>query len=369
MSKVKHTPESLLKQLGELSYQLTYLNDNDNEQHYFETPLKIINESLGFHISVLYKISNVIDDDLILEVIALYSSDQYCRPDLKLGKKICLNTNHPPPQFINEVYAYRNQNTSAINVPGCGCDIVGTIYMPENLGWGYLLAGDFLGDESNTQDYEVRICEIMCNLLSSVLMKKQFEKLAQVDGLTGLLNSRTIREELEKMFYRQQRKHQPSGAIVLADIDYFKKINDRYGHLQGDSVLQEVGQLIQFNTRKHVDMAGRYGGEEFLLIYENTDPIEVYHTVERLRQRIAKHTFKVTDSALTTAPSLNVTLSFGLAFLNDPEMENSAVLLQLADEALYRSKTNGRNQITVDHLNAVLLQSIKSAEKQPQNGI
>src|SRR5208282_4283482 len=102
-----------------------------------------------------------------------------------------------------------------------GCDIVGSIFMPENLGHGYLLAGDYYGEESDIQEFEVRACEIICNMLSSVLLKTQFEILASYDGLTGLLNSRVIRDELENTFQRQKRKKSRLGAVVLADIDYF----------------------------------------------------------------------------------------------------------------------------------------------------
>ena len=242
MGKVTNSAEHLLNQLGELSYHLT--NAPHQDQSYFAKPLQIINEALGFHISVLYKIANVIENDVILEVMTV-CNPEHVRPDLLEGAKICLAIDHPPVEFTNEVMAFKNRNVSAINIPGWGCDIVGSIYLPENLGHGYLLAGDFFGEESDTREHEVRACEIMCNMLSSVLMKTQFEKLASYDGLTGLLNSRAIREKLEEAFQRQKRKDTWSGAVVLADIDYFKKINDQYGHIQGDSVLQEVGRLFE----------------------------------------------------------------------------------------------------------------------------
>lgn len=346
MGKVINSAEHLLNQLGELSFHLTNIPHQD--QSYFEKPLQIINEALGFHISVLYKITNVIENDLILEIMTV-CNPEHIRPDLVEGAKICLDVDAPPTEFTNEVMAFKNRNVSAINIPGWGCDIVGSIYMPENLGHGYLLAGDFLGDESDTQEHEVRTCEIMCNMLSSVLMKTQFEKLASHDGLTGLLNSRAIREELEKTFQRQKRKETGLGAIVLADIDYFKKINDEYGHIQGDSVLQEVGRLFDAAIRKHLDVAGRYGGEEFLLIYEDAEKEQVLNIVERLRQTIADHEFRKIgpNGSPLDGESIQVTMSFGVALLDDPSMENSKEILSVADAALYRSKENGRNKITL----------------------
>ncbi len=346
MGKVTNSAEHLLSQLGELSCQLT--NTPHQDKSYFEKPLQIINKAMGFHIGVLYKISNAIENDLILEVMAV-CNPEHIRPDLMEGAKICLDLDHPPPEFTNEVLAFKNRNVSALNIPGWGCDIVGSIYIPENLGYGYLLAGDFFGDESDIHEYEVRACEIMCNMLSSVLMKTQFEKLASYDGLTGLLNSRAIRDELEKTFQRQKRKKTCSGAVVLADIDFFKKINDQYGHIQGDSVLQEVGGLFEAVTRKHLDVAGRYGGEEFLLIYEDSEKDQVLNIVERLRQSIAEHQFKKIgpNGSPLDREYLHVTMSFGIALLEDQSIENSKEILSMADAALYRSKESGRNRVTL----------------------
>lgn len=346
MAKTTHSAEHLLDQLGALSHELTSRPLQGNS--HFDKPLQIVNSVMGFHIGVLYKIANVIENDLILEVIGVCSPGHQ-RPDLSVGAKICLDIAAPPLAFTNEVMAFKHRNVSAVNVPGWGCDIVGSIYMPESLGHGYLLAGDYFGDESDTQTFEVRACEIMCNMLSSVLMKTEFEKLASYDGLTGLLNSRAIRDELEKAFQRQKRKRSDLGAVVLADIDFFKKINDQYGHIQGDSVLQEVGRLFESVTRKHLDVAGRYGGEEFLLIYEDSEKDQVIVIVERLRQSIAEHPFQKMGPSGSPLEDqfLSVTMSFGVALLQCQNLESSKEILSIADSALYRSKENGRNRVTM----------------------
>lgn len=346
-AKASHSAEHLLNQLGELSSHLTSASLQDHD--YFEKPLQIIHNALGFHISVLYKISNVIENDLILEVASVFNPN-HIRPDLQEGVKICLQIDRPRAEFVNEVMAFKNRNVSANNIPGWGCDIVGAIYMPENLGNGYLLAGDFFGDESDTRAHEVRTFEIMCNLLSAILMKAQFEKLAIYDGLTGMLNSRAIREEMEKAFQRQKRKHDGLGAIVLADIDFFKKINDQYGHIQGDSVLQEVGQILTAASRKLLDVGGRYGGEEFVMIYADTEKEQVLNIVERLRQTIEKHRFIKIGATGNPIEGeyLSVTMSFGVALLNDPGVEHSKEIIAKADAALYQSKANGRNRVTLN---------------------
>lgn len=345
MSKVIHSAEYLLDRLGDLSSHLSSAAYDDKS--YFDKPLQIINQALGFHVGVLYKIANVIENDLILEVVSV-SSPQHNRSDLREGAKICLDINNPPPTFINEVLAFKHCDVSAINVPGTGSDIAGAIYLPESLGFGYLLAGDFMGDESDTQEHEARVCEIMCNMLSAMLMKTQFEKLASYDGLTGLLNSRAIREALEGAFLRQKRKKDGSGAVVLADIDFFKKINDQHGHIQGDSVLQEVGGILDATLRKYIDATGRYGGEEFLLVCEDTATEQVVRLVERLRQTIEKHQFvKIGhDGNVVEGEWLHVTMSFGVAAFGE-RLTSSKELLAAADGALYQSKTGGRNRVTL----------------------
>lgn len=346
MGKIASSAEDLLNRLGVLSSQLTSAPDSD--QGYFEKPLQIIHEALGFHVSVLYKISNAIEDDLILEVLTVFNPE-HVRPDLVEGAKISLKIDNPAREFVNEVLAFKNRNVSSINIPGWGCDIVGAIHVPDSFGHGYLLAGDYFGHEADTQAYEVRAFEIMCNLLSSVLMRTQFEKLASFDSLTGLFNSRAIREELEKVFQRHLRKKDGMGAVVLADIDFFKKINDQYGHIQGDSVLQEVGRILGAAIRKHIDVGGRYGGEEFLLLYEGSEPNQVLAIVERLRQTIDDHKFvKIApNGSALEGEFLHVTMSFGVALLENQSKDTSKEILSRADKALYKSKASGRNQVTL----------------------
>lgn len=347
MQKRSDSAEFLLDRLGELSSRLTDMALDETQ--YFEEPLRIIHEALGFHISVLYKVANVIENELILDVVTVYNP-HHIRPDLRQGAKICLRLDEPRAEFANEVAAFLARGVSAINVPGWGCDLVGAVYLPESFGHGYLLAGDYFGEESGTQDYEVRAFEIMCNLLGAILMKSQFEKLAIYDSLTGLLNSRAIRAELESAFHRQRRQNNGIGAIALADIDHFKKINDQYGHIQGDVVLQEVGRIIDATIRKHIDVGGRYGGEEFLLIYADSEPDQVLLIVERLRQAIASHDFPRIGTDGTPLPdeTLHVTISIGIALLGDLGAEQSREILAKADRALYRSKENGRNRVTLD---------------------
>lgn len=344
--RISGSAEMLLAQLGELSSRLAEMNPAD--EGYFLAPLAIIHEALGFHVSVLYRISNLIESDLLLEVIHVYSP-QHERPDLKTGAKFCFDLNHPPAHFINEVEAFCSRAVKAKNVPDWGCDLVGYVAMPESSGHGYLLAGDFFAEETQVDAHEIRVFEIMCNLLSALLMKAQFEQLAIYDSLTGMLNSRAIRLELDQHLQRHRRRKGGLTAVVLCDIDHFKKINDGYGHLQGDAVLQEVGQLFNTALRKHSDVGGRFGGEEFLLIYDDFDRERIVDIVDRLRAGIEAHPFARlgSDGIALEGEYLTVTMSFGVALLEENSEERAVEILARADAALYRSKEDGRNRVTL----------------------
>lgn len=344
MSRKTHTATELFAYIGDLSRHL--LSAPKQGTAGFEGALQLICAAMGFHVAVLYKVTNQIDDELILEVLATEGARDE-RPDLKPGNKLALRLDAPRHEFVNEVAAYKTQAVSVINVPGWGCDLVGAIPMPADFGHGYLLAGDYFGEEAGVPEHEIHAFEIMCSLLGSVQMRLQFEHLAFHDGLTGLLNSRAIRQEMEAAFQRQRRQNNGNGAVVLADIDHFKKINDQYGHIQGDVVLQEVGRLIRASQRQHIDIAGRYGGEEFLLIYADSEPMQVIHIVDRLRELIAQHDFPRISAEGLPLPdeTLHVSLSFGVARLGDLDVLQSQEILAKADQALYQAKQNGRNQV------------------------
>ncbi len=349
MGKSYFSAEHMLQQLGELSSYLTGVEGV--EKDCFQKPLEIMQRTMGFHMSVLYKIANLVESDLILQVTKIFDPKEG-RWDLMEGAKVSIDLTNPEKIYINEANSFKNKNISSINVPGAGCDIVGFVYLPDSFGGGYLFGGDYFGKESAVRDYEISLCEVMCNLLSSILMKAEFEQLAIFDSLTGLFNSRHIKEELRKAIKRHQRKKKTSTALVIADIDYFKKINDEYGHIQGDSILEEVGKIISSTMRADFDIAGRYGGEEFLFIFEETDENSAFKIVERLREKIGSYNFqKINKSGLPVSGEfINLTMSFGISCLGEgAEIGESKELLSMADSALYKSKNEGRNRVTISN--------------------
>lgn len=170
-----------------------------------------------------------------------------------------------------------------------------------------------------------------------------YRRLSQIDSLTQVLNRRSINDLFEKMMQEQRRDEY---ALVLLDLDFFKHINDTYGHLTGDVVLKEISYTLK-NTIRQQDIVGRYGGEEFILILKNCSQQEALDIVERCRQAILALEIQSYDGAM-----LEVTASFGVASYRTPN--NIYEAIHQADDALYRAKAAGRNQIKLAKTASVL---------------
>ena len=349
MDKAETDAKHILNQLGSLSSYLTGMDASSEKDSCFNLPLEIMRKAMAFDVSVLYEVSNVVDNWLILEITRVFDPIGY-RSDLKEGEKLILDMDNPEGIYINEVKAFKSRKISHINVPNQGCDMMGFVYLPESLGGGYLFGGDYCGQESGVRDYEASVCEIMCNFLSTILIKTQLEQLAVFDSLTGLNNSRSIKEEVARICNRFDRKTGAVATIALCDIDHFKAVNDTYGHIQGDLILKEVGEILSSSMRKDFDVAGRYGGEEFLLVLDGTQDSDTLEIIERIRRKIEGHTFGKADKAGNAIPgeSLHITMSFGIAEnRSEPEPCDALEWISRADRALYRSKHEGRNRTTL----------------------
>ena len=152
------------------------------------------------------------------------------------------------------------------------------------------------------------------------------------DGLTGLYNRRKLDEVLAAVSLKAER-YDNDFAVMIMDIDHFKNVNDSHGHHVGDTVLVEFSRIIECNIRE-VDVCGRWGGEEFLVICQETDLKPAWQLAERLRENIEKYSFN---------SGLRITASFGLAGWN--ECEDLGILIKAADSRLYKAKKNGRNSV------------------------
>jgi diguanylate cyclase (GGDEF)-like protein len=165
---------------------------------------------------------------------------------------------------------------------------------------------------------------------------RRIEELAELDELTGSFNRRCIMRMLEEEIGRAQRAGSPC-SIALIDLDWFKRINDAYGHPTGDEVLRTFA-ITMFANIRNIDRFGRYGGEEFLLVLPDTTEASATRMLDRLREIIAELDWSA------FSPGMRVTISAGIATLRAGESSDS--FLTRADGALYASKARGRNRVT-----------------------
>lgn len=166
---------------------------------------------------------------------------------------------------------------------------------------------------------------------------------ATLDALTGLNNRRQFESRLKQEISLAERQKKPLCTIVI-DIDFFKKVNDTYGHIAGDCVLKNVSQIIQREIRES-DIASRYGGEEFVILLPFTSINDALPVAERLRHAVEKSTTKVPEEKGSSSLSIKVTISMGINEYKHGDTPQS--LFEKADQALYESKTSGRNRISI----------------------
>lgn len=179
--------------------------------------------------------------------------------------------------------------------------------------------------------------EVISELVSSYqrleVQKKEYQALSTTDALTGAMNRAGINAFVAALF-SSSCEHTTIGVIVL-DIDHFKSINDQCGHDVGDQILQEVAELISANTREN-DAFGRWGGEEFIIICQQSSVQSLQSLAEKLRQRIFQHEFAARQS-------LQLSISLGVTMAAHDETFQS--VFKRADQALYRAKNSGRNRV------------------------
>lgn len=192
--------------------------------------------------------------------------------------------------------------------------------------------------EKNNQKLNETLVELKQTQADITLKNMELQQLATKDSLTNCLNRRAFTEQYRVLFDHAV-EHQGDLVCIMADIDHFKRINDKYGHGVGDKVIKFIADVLRRQLRKD-DLLGRYGGEEFCIILDGLTLEEAREVAERMRREIISG-----DPTMFTA-ALRVTASFGLASVHD-EIVSCEELVNKADKALYLSKESGRNKVTL----------------------
>ena len=191
-------------------------------------------------------------------------------------------------------------------------------------------------------DTDARLFELLCGTVSSILnWQQEYNRVHESsihDGLTGLLNHKAFLDRFDEEVSRAGRFNHMLGLVIL-DLDKFKSINDSYGHLYGDYVLEEVSSIIKENVRA-IDVVGRYGGEEFAVLLVNTDIQQCIPLAERIVRKISEKTF------LKNGIAVNITISAGMAGF-PIHADQVRELISKADKAMYETKRIGGNSVTI----------------------
>lgn len=183
-----------------------------------------------------------------------------------------------------------------------------------------------------------RTLELQITLQELAEKNELLEAQSTTDALSGVRNRAYFDRKMVAELNRSRREQRPL-AVVLLDIDFFKQVNDDFGHLAGDQIIRQVAELIQSNLKRCSDHVCRYGGEEFALILPNTDTVGAVEVAERIRALLAAAALHVAEHQLA------VTISAGCYAANADADSSPEYYIHCADKALYQAKNAGRNQV------------------------
>jgi len=190
-------------------------------------------------------------------------------------------------------------------------------------------------------DYFLNMSEVISISISNAQSYEKSERLSVTDGLTGLTNRQQFQVLLQNEILRCKRYNSPLSLVIM-DVDYFKGVNDTFGHQEGDDVLMGIAGIIKGLCRSH-DVAARYGGEEFVLILPETNGDGARMIAERIREKVEKCRFK------NEGRVHSVTISCGIAEFDKEKTADHTHLIRVADDALYQAKESGRNRTVMGH--------------------
>lgn len=312
----------------------------------------------------LFEIAKDFNDTMSLEGIAAILQERV-QPELQfqkmylvlageseqaaLGRTLCILENgvdeRPQPELLSEA---KKRSIEKVRESKKLLQEDGSLTFPITIDGeiaAYLNVEGVQGDD--LAKFEV-LAAYLALQIKKVSLYETVRELSIQDGLTGVFVRRHFMERFEEELKRSM-KYQLPLAVLMLDIDHFKRYNDTYGHLAGDATLKQVAELLRQSLRR-VDIVARYGGEEFIIVTPETKKEAVMEVAERIRSNIARHNFRIYND------QTRVTVSMGVAlFPNDvshgaasPESTHLAQgLIQKADKALYRAKDEGRNRVVL----------------------
>lgn len=202
---------------------------------------------------------------------------------------------------------------------------------------------------SNSTDFLQRLAAVVSICFENSLNVTRLERVGMTDPLTCVYNRRFFEQRLNEVVSSSVRYHFELSGMFL-DVDYFKKVNDEFGHQVGDLVLQEVASIIDQHLRGS-DMVARYGGEEFIVLLPQTPVDQACAVAERIRSSLENHQFKLAEGNI-----LSITISIGVAGMCTNDLSRTAIelgreLVKHADQALLKAKTKGRNKVVLFETN------------------
>ena len=249
--------------------------------------------------------------------------------DCKDEKILEITKEHQTPELVNDGKIYA----------------IPLIFEGKNVG---SLVAKSVEDEIIPKDREYleQLSNQMAITINRANVYAEILKHATLDALTGFYNRRQLEERIKQEVSNAKRQHAPLCGI-MTDIDYFKNVNDTYGHAAGDLVLKTIAKVIRGQLREY-DIAGRYGGEEFSILLPFTKINEAQMVAERLRQTVENKVIDISKVAPESEQKdIKITLSLGIYEIKEDDSEED--LMKKADKALYQAKNTGRNKVVVNN--------------------
>ncbi|MCL2690287.1 MAG: diguanylate cyclase [Chitinispirillia bacterium] len=240
------------------------------------------------------------------------------------------------------LYTYKGRRGEAVNFSDLKCISYPLVVIGKTVGSMSVWISPDKEIEQSVNQYLHILTSVISPVIEHVYLDLQMRFQSKTDNLTGIANHRQFFEALDREIARASRKRS-SFALVLIDIDNFKSINDTYGHQIGDGVIIDLAKRLTANIRTG-DAAARYGGEEFGLILPDTDEVGAMTLTDRICKDVAAAAF------VTPKTKLKYTASFGLAVYDGNNPISKDALIEKTDKALYKSKRDGKNRVTVSDL-------------------